>query len=103
MEENGSWELSHCKVPEGESFGKYATRRKHVRTQRFRRITGIKHKGNQEHKHRGKMGPIHCPKTSVKDYHSTLHNIPEERRSHQHCGRSLKSRMRWLDVHQVAS
>jgi hypothetical protein len=29
-----------------------------------------------------KMGPIHCPETSVKDYHSTLCNIPEERRSY---------------------
>ena len=26
-----------------------------------------------------KMGPIRCPKTSVKDNHSTLRNIPEER------------------------
>jgi hypothetical protein len=26
------------------------------------------------------MGPIHCPETSVKDYQSTLRNIPEERR-----------------------
>jgi hypothetical protein len=25
LEENGSWELSHCKVPDSESFGKYAT------------------------------------------------------------------------------
>jgi hypothetical protein len=28
-----------------------------------------------------KMGPISCPETSVKDYHSTLHNNPEERGS----------------------
>jgi hypothetical protein len=28
-----------------------------------------------------KMGPIRCPETSVQDYHSTLRNIPEERRS----------------------
>jgi hypothetical protein len=27
-----------------------------------------------------KMGPIHCPETSVKDYHSTLRSIPEEGR-----------------------
>jgi hypothetical protein len=26
------------------------------------------------------MGPIGCPKTSVQNYHSMLHNIPEERR-----------------------
>jgi hypothetical protein len=25
-----------------------------------------------------KMGPIRCPETPVKDYHSTLCNIPEE-------------------------
>jgi hypothetical protein len=30
------------------------------------------------------MGPIRSPKTSVKNYHSTLRNIPEERRSHLH-------------------
>jgi hypothetical protein len=28
-----------------------------------------------------KIGLIHCPETSVKDYHSTLHNTAEERRS----------------------
>jgi hypothetical protein len=27
------------------------------------------------------LGPTRCPETSVKDYHSTLPNIPEERRS----------------------
>jgi hypothetical protein len=40
-----------------------------------------------------KMGPIGCPETSVQNYHSTLHNIPEERRSHLHRGGSLKTRM----------
>jgi hypothetical protein len=30
-----------------------------------------------------KMGPISCPETSVNNYHSTLRNIPEERRSHE--------------------
>jgi hypothetical protein len=29
------------------------------------------------------MGPIGCPETSVKDYHSALSNIPEERRSYK--------------------
>jgi hypothetical protein len=28
-----------------------------------------------------KMGPIYCPETSVKDYHSRLGNTPEESRS----------------------
>jgi hypothetical protein len=28
------------------------------------------------------MGPIRCRETLVKDHHSTLHNTPEERRSH---------------------
>ena len=32
-----------------------------------------------------------CPETAVKNYHRTPHNIPEERRSHQHRGGSLKS------------
>jgi hypothetical protein len=27
------------------------------------------------------MGPIGCPETSVQNYHSTLRNIAEERRS----------------------
>jgi hypothetical protein len=39
-----------------------------------------------------KMGTISCLETSVKDYHTKLRNIPEERRSHQHRGGSLKSR-----------
>jgi hypothetical protein len=39
------------------------------------------------------MEPISCPETSVKDYHSSLRNIPEERRCHQHRRGSLKSRM----------
>jgi hypothetical protein len=38
-----------------------------------------------------KMGPICCPETLVKDYHSTPHNIPEVCRSHQHRGGSFKS------------
>jgi hypothetical protein len=37
------------------------------------------------------MGPTRCTETSVKDYHPTLLNIPEEGRSHQHRGGSLKS------------
>jgi hypothetical protein len=40
------------------------------------------------------MGPIRCPKTSVNNYHSTPRNIPEERRSHQRRGGSLKSWVR---------
>jgi hypothetical protein len=31
------------------------------------------------------MGPIRCPETSVKDYHSTLRNIPKERKSYRQC------------------
>ena len=38
-----------------------------------------------------KMGPIRCPETSVNNYHTTPRNIPEERRSYQHRGGSLKS------------
>jgi hypothetical protein len=47
-----------------------------------------------------KMGPIRCPETSVKGYHSTLRNTPEERRSHQHRGGSLKPR--FISVTQKA-
>ena len=32
-----------------------------------------------------KMGPIDCPKTSVPNYHSTLHKIPKEHRSQNTC------------------
>ena len=39
-----------------------------------------------------KMGPIDCPETSVQNYHSTLRNILEQPRSHQHRGGSLKPR-----------
>jgi hypothetical protein len=38
------------------------------------------------------MGPIHCPETSVNNFHTTPRNIPEERRSHQLRGGSLKSK-----------
>jgi hypothetical protein len=38
------------------------------------------------------MGPISCPETSVNNYHTTPCNIPEQRRSHQHNGGSLRSR-----------
>jgi hypothetical protein len=41
-------------------------------------------------------GPIHCSETSVNNYHTTLRNIPEERRSHQHRGGSLKSNRCYL-------
>jgi hypothetical protein len=40
------------------------------------------------------MGPIRCPETSVKGYHSTVCNTPGERRSHQHRNGSLKSRLK---------
>jgi hypothetical protein len=39
------------------------------------------------------MGQIGCPETSVNNYQSTPHNIPEELRSHLDCGGSLKSRI----------
>jgi hypothetical protein len=39
-----------------------------------------------------KMGPIHCPEMQVNNYHTLLHNAPEEHRSHQHCSGSLKLR-----------
>jgi hypothetical protein len=38
------------------------------------------------------MGPIRCPETSVKDYHLTLRNTPEERRSHEN---SERRNTRW--------
>jgi hypothetical protein len=38
-----------------------------------------------------KLGPVSCPETLVTNQQSTLHNIPEEGRSHLHHGGSLKS------------
>jgi hypothetical protein len=40
-----------------------------------------------------KTGPIHCPEMLVNNYHMTPGNIPEEHRSHQHHGGSLKLRL----------
>jgi hypothetical protein len=40
-----------------------------------------------------KMEPTRCPETSVKNYHTTRRNIPEESRSRQHRGGSLKSKL----------
>jgi len=36
-----------------------------------------------------KMGTIGCPELSVRNYHYTLRNNPEECSSHLLCGRSL--------------
>ena len=36
-------------------------------------------KVNKSKKKKKRMGPIGCPETSVKDYLSTLRNIPEQR------------------------
>jgi hypothetical protein len=45
-----------------------------------------------------KMGRICCPEMSVNNYHTMPCNIPEELRSHQHCGGSLKSRLELVMV-----
>jgi hypothetical protein len=52
-----------------------------------------------------KMEPIFCPETSAKDYHSTMHNTPEEHRSYKYRGKSpeiadnLKQFMAFLTSH----
>jgi len=38
------------------------------------------------------MGPVGCPETSVRNYHYSLGNNPEERSSHILSDGSLKSR-----------
>jgi hypothetical protein len=48
-----------------------------------------------------KMGPICCPETSVNNYHTTPHNIPEECSSHQHNGGSLKS-YNYINAYQTS-
>jgi hypothetical protein len=45
-----------------------------------------------------KIGPIGCPEASVRNYHSTLHNIPEERNR----GGILKSRIQ-EDHHRITN
>jgi hypothetical protein len=52
-----------------------------------------------------KMGPRCCPQKLLKDYHSTMCNIPEQRGYNQHCGGSLKSELakrgvEWLHLAQ---
>jgi hypothetical protein len=58
------------------------------------------------------MGTMCWPETSVKDYHSTLRNITEERKSHLHRIGNLKSHLEKIsplpgfdpaDLQQVAS
>jgi hypothetical protein len=44
-----------------------------------------------------KIKPIAWPETSVQNYHCTLRNDPEERRSHLHRSGSLKSRTLHID------
>jgi hypothetical protein len=46
---------------------------------------------NTNKKYQSLEDGIRCPETLVKDYHSRLRNTPEECRSHQHHGGSLKS------------
>ena len=58
----------------------------------YRRFGTMYRSHLQESRRPLKMGPIGCPETSVKDYLSTLHNTPEERRSDQHRSGGLKSR-----------
>jgi len=42
---------------------------------------------------KNKMGPIGCTETSVRNYHNSLRNMPEELRFHFLCDGSLKSRI----------
>jgi len=42
------------------------------------------------------MGQTGCTETSVRNYHSTLRSIPEERRFRLHRGGSLNSNIRNL-------
>jgi len=49
------------------------------------------------------MGPIGCPETSVRKYHYTLHNVPEEHRSHILRGGSLKSYKERLSKYEILS
>jgi hypothetical protein len=48
------------------------------------------------------MGPIDYPETSVQNYHTTLRNISEARRSHLHRARSVKSRTKHIKSNSLA-
>jgi hypothetical protein len=47
------------------------------------------------------MGPIGCPKTSVRNYHYSLRNKPEERSSRTLRGGSLKSRIKFKRLQRM--
>jgi hypothetical protein len=48
------------------------------------------------------MGPRGCPKTSEKDYHSTLRNIPKQRRSHT-CSQTITLQQKLSTLFAVQS
>ena len=48
-----------------------------------------------------KMGPIGCPETSVRKYHHTLRQGPEERSFHVVRGGNLKSRIACLVLNET--
>jgi len=45
------------------------------------------------------MGPTGCLETSVKNYQSTMREIPTERRIHWHNGGSLKIKQYYCRLH----
>jgi len=65
----------------------------------FLEINDLKKKGQESQKRSKKMTPIGLPETSVRNYHYSLRNDPEERSSHLLRGGSLKSRMVSITVH----
>ena len=69
------WDITQCRlVFPHRTFG--TTSRPHLQTSRDPRFSW----------------PRFCPETSIRNYHPTLRNIPEEHRSHIHRGGSQKSR-----------
>ena len=63
---------------------------------------GSINKGKNSKKDSGtlKMGPIGCTETSMRNYHYSLRNSPEERSSRVLSGGSLKSQMDASDLTQ---
>jgi hypothetical protein len=74
-----SWDLGFPTMLQRISYGRFGTtHRSHLQgSSSPRRLTL-------------KLGPIGCPEKLVTNYHSTLRNMPEERRSHLNCDGSLK-------------
>ena len=59
-------------------------------TQSFRRFGATYQSSSSRFEQSKKTGPLHCPKTSVRIFRSTLHKRANKQRSHSYVRESLK-------------